>query len=81
MTTFSCLGFLFFMHCQMPEPVQPTVVVCPPVVDWAASDQQAAAAELEKLPAGHPLRKMATINFQQRKAVKACQAAKQRKGN
>lgn len=75
-SSITCLGFLVMFNCQVPDPPKPTVVVCPPVVEWSAQDQAAAAAELAKLPAGHPLRAMAIVTVKQRDVVKACQRAR-----
>lgn len=77
MTTITCMGFAFIVAsitCELPP--QPTAIVCPPVVEWSAAKQKAAAAELRKLPAGHPLRDMAVIAIKQRDVVKACEAAR-----
>lgn len=70
-----CFGILV-MVCQDKEPPKPTVVICPPVVEWRAADQAAAATELQKLPAGHPLRTMAVKAIKQRDLVKTCQSQK-----
>jgi hypothetical protein len=72
----TCTGFAFIIAsitCELPP--QPTAVVCPPVVAWPAAKQQAAAAELRKLPAGHPLREMGVVAIKQRDVVKACKGA------
>lgn len=70
-----CFG-IFVMICQPADPPKPSVVVCPPVVQWSAGDQKAASAELKKLPAGHPLRVMATVTVRQRDINRACETAK-----
>lgn len=66
-----CFGFLV-MACQQPAPPKPTVVVCPPLIEWKASDQAAAADALAALPAGHPLRRMSVVTVRQRSVVRAC---------
>lgn len=75
MSTMPCFGLLVVMFCQQPDPPKPTAVVCPPLVEWNVGDQQSAGAELAKLPAGHPLRKMAVVAVKQRSVVTACQKA------
>lgn len=67
-----CFG-IFIMVCPGTVPTEPTAIVCPPLVGWSAGDQQRAAAELRKLPAGHPLRKMAAVTVKQRNLVRECQ--------
>lgn len=67
-----------YLRCNVPDPPKPTSVVCPPVIAWSPADQGSAADELEKLPPGHPLRKLAAVNVAQRAVVKACQRAKGR---
>jgi hypothetical protein len=77
MSTMPCFGLLVVMFCQQPDdPPKPTAVVCPPLVEWNAGDQQSAGAELSKLPAGHPLRKMAVAAVKQRAVVSECIKAK-----
>lgn len=71
-----CIGLLIFNVCDVPDPPKPTTVICPPVVEWKTSDQMAAAASLNALPVGHPLRKMAAIAVKQRDIMRACQKAK-----
>lgn len=70
-----CFGIGILMRCMPLDaaPAQTATIVCPPLVGWAASDQKAAALELKKLPAGHPLRKMAVVTVRQRNLVKACE--------
>lgn len=75
MSLMMCFGILVTV-CQVPDPPKPTVVVCPPLVEWRAPDQRAAAAELRKLPAGHPLRKMAAVTVDQRDAIRTCEKAR-----
>lgn len=70
----TCVGLIFIMQCQMPEPPRPTVVVCPSLVPWEAAEQAAAADALAALPAGHPLRRMATVTVKQRDLVRRCRA-------
>jgi hypothetical protein len=68
-----CTGFVLiyaFLTCE--EPTKPTAVVCPPLVGWSKTEQAGAAAELRKLPAGSPLRRMAAVNIKQRDVVRAC---------
>lgn len=77
MSTVMCFGIGILMACNVPDPPRPTSVVCPPVVEWRTADQKAAAKELEKLPAGHPLRVMARNAVKQRDLVKTCNSAKQ----
>jgi len=67
-----CFG-IGIMICPLPPSSSGTAIVCPPLVGWAAKDQQSAAAELRKLPPGHPLRKMAAVTVKQRDLVKACE--------
>lgn len=68
-----CFGFVVAFVCQPPAPSHTTTIVCPPVVEWSSSDQSAAAAELKKLPQGHPLRRMGVVAVKQRDIVRACQ--------
>jgi len=72
-TTITCTGFAFIVAsitCELPP--QPTTIVCPPLVEWQAKDQQAAGQALAALPAGHPLRKMGVVAIKQRDVVKRC---------
>lgn len=49
-----------------------TVTVCAPLVLWTKEEQQAAAVELRKLPAKHPLRVMNQRYVKQRDLVRTC---------
>lgn len=73
-----CFGLLVVMFCEGNDTPKPTSVICPPVVEWKAPDQQAAAAALKELPPGHPLRKMASVTVQQRNINRACTGAKEK---
>lgn len=73
MASITCTGFAFIVAsitCELPP--QPTTIVCPPLVEWQAKDQQAAGSALAALPAGHPLRKMGIITLKQRDIIKRC---------
>jgi hypothetical protein len=67
-----CFG-IGIMICPVSPPTNTTKIVCPPLVGWSTADQKAAALELRKLPAGHPLRKMGVVTVKQRDLVRACE--------
>lgn len=80
MTTFTtCVGAIFIMWCQSPEPSKTTATVCPPVVEWKTVDQKTAAAELKKLPPGHTLRTMGAVTVKQRNINRQCFEARKPK--
>jgi hypothetical protein len=72
----ACLG----LGAVAPAPPSATVVVCPPLAEWSATEQARAGQALAALPAGHPLRRLAAVTVKQRDLVKRCQAEKGRGG-
>lgn len=76
MTGMECFGFLVYMHCQLAEPPKPTVVVCPPVVEWPSDLQKRAAQELGNLPPGAALNDVVALAIRQRDVNRRCKAPK-----
>lgn len=68
-----CIGFIV-VHCTIPD--NPTVVVCPPVIEWRADVQKRAAAELRALPKGSALAELTARAIEQRDVNKRCKATK-----
>lgn len=70
-----CIGLVLSFCFPAGEQTPPAVtVVCPPIVEWTRREQNAAAQAIKTLPAGHPLRRMASIAVKQRDIIRACQS-------
>lgn len=84
--TSACLGELVVIFgvnvCFGPlaAPVRPSVVVCPPVVEWSASLQKRLAAELRASPADSAVRAAVALAVQQRDLNRRCVSAKRSAG-
>lgn len=66
----TCTGFLFWMECTAPAP--PSVVVCPPVVQWEGDLQKRAAKELRQLPPNSALGTLTARAIEQRDINRRC---------
>lgn len=68
-----CIGFIV-VHCTIPD--KPSVVVCPPVIEWRVDLQKRAAAELRNLPKGSALAEITSRAIEQRDVNRRCKASK-----
>lgn len=75
LSTFTCIGLLFWMQCELPPAPETTTVVCPPVIEMPVAQQKRIGKRLAELN-DPDLTALAQRFVEQRNVNRRCRSTK-----